>query len=295
VAAKIIDLHVHGIEGSDTREADPSTILGIAEVQGRIGVSEIVLSVYSGAIEVMRGQMAAVEGAMKEQSAASVAGCGASGTAEAAVILGIHLEGPFLNAAQCGALDPASFLEPQERAFRRLVEGFEGIVRIVTVAPEKKGAVELIRMMAAAGIAVNMGHSNATYTEAEAGFRAGARGITHLFNGMRPFHHREPGIAGFALVNSEIYVEVIGDLVHSSPHALELVFRMKAPDRIILVSDSVRETKVSQNREPRDEEGRLLGGSLSLPSAMTRLIKAGFDAETVTRAATENPERYLRA
>jgi N-acetylglucosamine-6-phosphate deacetylase len=238
--------------------------------------------------------MTAVESAMKEQSAPSGAGR-AKGTGGAAAILGVHLEGPFLNTAQCGALDPASFLEPEERAFRRLVEGFEGIVRIVTVAPEMKGASELIRMMTAAGIAVNMGHSNATYAEAEAGFRAGARGITHLFNGMRPFHHREPGIMGFALNNREIYVEVIGDLVHSNIHALELVFRMKTPDRVILVSDSVRETGVSQGAEPRDGEGRLLGGSFSLSSVLRMLIQAGFDAESVTRAATENPKRYLRS
>ncbi len=291
MAARIIDLHMHGIDGFDTRDADPSLNLKIAEVLGQIGVSEILLSIYSGDIEVMRGQMAAVEHAIKRQSAPSVAG----GTASPAAILGVHLEGPFLNVTQCGALDPASFLEPQKRTFRRLVEGFEGIVRTATVAPELAGALELIRTMTEAGIAVNMGHSDATYTEAEEGFRAGARGITHLFNGMRPFHHREPGIAGFALLNSEIYVEVIGDLVHSDPHALELVFRTKRPDRIILVSDSVRETKALQGEAPRDKEGKLLGGSLSLPSAMGRLIQAGFDVETVTRAATKNPEKYLRS
>ena len=291
--ARIVDLHMHGIEGCDTRAADPSTILRIAEVEGRVGVSEILLSIYSGSIEVMRSQMAGVERAMRQQPAPSVAGR-ATGTGGAAAILGVHLEGPFLNAARCGALDPASFLEPEEMAFRRLVEGFEGIVRVVTVAPEMKGAPELIRMMTATGIAVNMGHSNATYAEAEAGFRAGARGITHLFNGMRPFHHREPGIIGFALNNREIYAEVIGDLVHSDIHALELVFRMKTPDRVILVSDSVRETRISQGAVPRDGQGRLLGGSFCLSSALGMLIQAGFDPGSVTRAATENPKRYLR-
>ena len=290
MATRIIDLHMHGIGGSDTRDADPSVNLKMAEVLGQAGVSEILLSIYSGDIEVMRDQMAAVERAMRVQSAASAAGR----VPGPAAILGVHLEGPFLNAARCGALDPASFLEPQERTFRRLLEGFEDIVRTATVAPELVGAPELIRTMTKAGIAVNMGHSDSTYAEAEAGFRAGARGVTHLFNGMRPFHHREPGIVGFALVNSEVYVEVIGDLVHSDPHALELVFGMKRPDRIILVSDSVRETEVLQGEVPRDKEGRLLGGSLSLPSAMTRLVHAGFDAEAVARAASENPREYLR-
>ena len=227
MSAQIIDLHMHGIGGSDTKDADPSAIQKIAEEEARIGVSGILLSIFSGDIQTMRNQVAAVGAAMREQSAASADKGAGQRAAAKATILGVHLEGPFLNPNRCGALDPASFLEPDEKAFQRLMEGFEGIVRTATMAPELKGAPDLIRIMTKAGIAVNMGHSDATSSEAEAGFQAGARGITHLFNGMRPFHHREPGIAGFALLNEEIYVEVIGDLVHLSPAALELIFRTK--------------------------------------------------------------------
>lgn len=290
---RIVDLHTHGIDGADTRDARVPALLEIAQKQRLAGVSQILLSIYSAPIETMRDQIAAVARAMKEQSRNRPSGEGASTCAGQAEILGVHLEGPFLNRTRCGALDPGSFEEPEERLFRKLTEGFENIVRIVTIAPELKGACELIRAMARSGIAVNMGHSDATYTEAESGFRAGARGITHLFNGMRPFHHREPGIVGFSLVNREAYVEVIGDLVHVSPHALELLFMTKRRDRIILVSDSVRETKISQTEPPRGESGLLLGGSLSLPATVARLIDAGFDAEAVTRAATENPKEYL--
>jgi N-acetylglucosamine-6-phosphate deacetylase len=287
----IVDLHTHGIEGLDTRDAQPSLILEIAEKHGEAGVSGILLSLCPGPVASMRAQMSAIERAMTEQSLRQEGSWPQGG--RPARILGVHLEGPFLNPARCGALDPGYFLMPDEKTFRHLAEGFEKIVRTVTIAPELPGAEALIRLMADAGIVVNMGHSDATYAEAEAAFRAGAHGITHLFNAMRPFHHREPGIAGFGLVNREVYVEVIGDLLHVSRQALELVFSTKDPGRIILVSDSVRETGLTGNREPRKEDGRLLGGALPLTGAVERLLEAGFDPATVTRAATETPREYI--
>ena len=143
------------------------------------------------------------------------------------------------------------------------------------------------------GILVNMGHSNATFREAEAGFRSGARGITHLFNAMRPFHHREPGLAGFGLHNDEVYVELIGDLIHINKEALQLVCRMKSLDRIILVSDSVKQTSTAGGRIPLSADGRLLGGAEALTKAASHLIEEGFDREMVVRSASTNPARFL--
>ncbi len=293
--APIIDLHTHGIGGFDTRKADPLAMLKIAEGHGQANVSGILLSIYPGPIEAMRNQIAAVKEAMDRQGSAPVAANTGTQSGTPAAILGVHLEGPFLNPARSGALDPASFLDAQERTFRRLVDGFDRIVRTITVAPELAGAERLIRTIAKTGIAVNMGHSDATYVEAEAGFRAGARGITHLFNGMAPFHHREAGIVGFGLINGDIYVEMIGDLMHTSAEALEIVLRLKAPGRILFVSDSVGETGLSPGSEPRAADGRLLGGAMSLPSAAKTLIGRGFDEETIMRAITTNPLTYLNA
>jgi len=279
--AGVIDLHAHGIEGIDTRSPDPDAMLRIGETLGRAGVSALLLSLYPAAFRVMREQMAAVKRAMERQAPGSTAR-----------ILGVHLEGPFLNPAMCGALDPASFTEAREPLWQELVEGFEEIVRVVTVAPEIKGALGLIRAITKAGMRVNMGHSDATFAEAEAGFRAGARGIAHLFNAMRGFHHREPGIAGFGLLHREIYVELIADLVHLSPETLELVFRIKDPGRILLVSDAVRETRLLPGGAP-SREGRLLGGAMTLPAAAQQLIERGFAKERVMEAVTTNPRAYL--
>ncbi len=278
----IIDLHTHGLAGLDTQDTDPAAMLAVAQAHGLAGVAAVVLSLHSAPVDVMRARLTAVEAAM-----------GRPPLPRAARILGVHLEGPFLNPAACGALDPASFIAPSEQAWRRLVEGHEGTVRIVTVAPELPGAQALIRRIAKDGIRVSMGHSLATYAEAESGFRAGASGITHIFNAMRPFHHREPGIAGFALLNGEVFVEFIGDLVHVHPKALELLFRMKAPGRLMLVSDSVRLTVPGGEGAAPVKAGRLLGGSMTVADAAARLIAAGFGAQAVMQAATENPAAYL--
>ncbi len=278
----IIDLHTHGIGGLDTRSTDPETMLRIAARHGEAGVSAILLSLYPAPIAVMRARMNAVKEAMERQRS----------NPSRAVILGVHLEGPFLNPRMHGALDPAAFLVPHEKPARELTEGFEGMVRTMTVAPEMPGALAVIGMLVEQGIIVNMGHSDATYAEAEAGFRAGARGITHLFNAMRGFHHREPGIVGFGLLNRDIYVEIVGDLKHLAPHTTELVFRLKDPGRIILVSDSVAATGLD-GQGPKSGDGRLTGGSMDLRTAAETLVAKGFEQGIVERSVTANPRQFL--
>lgn len=283
---KTIDIHTHGIGGYDTRSADVTHILRIAEIQGSCGVSEIVLTVYPAVIRVMRENMEMIKKAMEIQDAAIISG--------RAKILGVHLEGPFLNPARCGSLNAMTFIEPSEKPFRELIEGFEHMVKIITVAPELEGAPGLIKKISARGITVSMGHSDATYEEAEKGFHAGAKGITHLFNAMQGFHHREPGISGFGLLEQDIYVEIIADPYHLHQATLELIFRTKHPRRIIIVSDTVRESKTSlEEKAVADSSGKLLGGGMTVPESARRLIAMGYNEGMITGCITENPHRYL--
>jgi N-acetylglucosamine-6-phosphate deacetylase len=321
---KVIDVHTHGIGGVDTRSASVDALLRIAEIHGASGVSEIVLSIYPAPIQTMRRQMGLVRKAMEEQGQSrrtvrpttedrrpNSESTGSTGNPSpvtmvaqlavtrrersAARIIGVHLEGPFLNPARCGALDPASFIEPGAQAFHELVEGFDNIIKMITVAPELRGAPALIKKMTKAGIVASMGHSEATYSEAEKGWRAGARGITHLFNAMRGFHHREPGLAGFGLLNRDMYVEVIADPYHLHPATLEMIFTMKNPERILIVSDSVKDTKATgRGRAVADAHGSLRGGSMTVTESSRRLIEMGFDEVIVRNAVAANPERYLR-
>jgi N-acetylglucosamine-6-phosphate deacetylase len=233
---------------------------------------------------------------------------GSKGINQPSRIIGVHLEGPFLNPARCGALSTTAFVEPTEYNFKELIEGFEDIVKIITIAPEIKGAVSLTKKMSDKGIIVSMGHSDATYVEAEAGFHAGAKGITHIFNAMSGFHHREPGLAGFGLLNQDIYIEVIADPYHLHFKTFELIFKTKNPERIIIVSDTVKEAKISSpsslptpfkgegwEREQgiTDIHGRLSGGCMTITESSKRLIQMGYNEDTVTGYITKNPERYL--
>jgi len=278
----IIDIHTHGIGGFDTRTSNPIDIIRMAEIQASLGVSAIVPTIYPDSIEIMRQNMMAVQKAMELQKNAA--------------ILGVHLEGPFLNSVRCGALKSSSFIEPNESNLKKLLEGFEDMVKIITIAPELNGAAKLIRKISDMGIIASMGHSDATYSEAEAAFNAGAKGITHLFNAMRNFHHREPGIAGFGLLNKEVYIEVIADPYHLNIKTMELIFRTKNPEKIILISDSVSGTKITETEREHgvvDDTGRLQGGSMSIMESSRRLTELGFNEGIVKRSITKNPETYL--
>jgi N-acetylglucosamine-6-phosphate deacetylase len=293
---KIIDIHTHGIGGYDTKSNKVEDILKIAALFGAQGVAEIILAIYPSTIKKMREDMMTVKKAMEKQRSQfrNHKSELSPSTHNASRINGIYLEGPFLNPSKCGALDARAFLKPTEYNFRQLIEGFEDIVKIITIAPEINGAIKLIKKISNRGIIVSMGHSDATFSEAEAGFNAGARGITHIFDAMRGFHHREPGIAGFGLINKDIYIEVIADPFHLHPKTLELIFRIKNPEKIIIVSDSVKEAKVKRRiKAVTDTHGKLLGGSMAIVQSSKRLIQMGFDEDLIMRCITVNPERYL--
>lgn len=297
---KIIDIHTHGMNGYDTHAESASDILRLAENYGKAGISEIILSVYPSQINKMRQEMKVIRDAIEIQDKELNY---SSQTSEKhfidkaplpAKILGVHLEGPFLNKSMCGALDKSNFLEPDEYAFEYLIDGFEDIVKIITIAPELDGADSLIKKISNKGIIVSMGHSEATFNEAERGFNSGAKGITHIFNAMRGIHHREPGITGFALINYNIYIEVIADHYHLHPAVLKLIFALKNPERIIIISDSVKETKLTDLNPPlKDTSGKLKGGTMSITQSTDWLIQNGYNKELILNCITKNPYRYL--
>jgi N-acetylglucosamine-6-phosphate deacetylase len=310
-----MDVHLHGIGDYDTRTDSPEDLLSIADMEGREGIGAILLSIYPAPLSVMRRHVAAVRGAMERQlSAITTEQSGGHSTSNqhqiphhfaSARILGAHLEGPFLNPLRCGALDPRVFLAPSWHVYRQLVEGFEDTIRSITIAPELEGAPELIKQIAGSGVVVSMGHSDATFNEAENGFHAGATGVTHVFNAMRPFHHREPGISGFALTNPHVYLEVIGDPHHLHLETMRLIFGVKPSNRVLLISDSVKGTRAgtgpiqdqpggpSEPLPAATDAGRLRGGSMSIAASLARLIAAGMDEGALLQAITDNPYRYL--
>jgi N-acetylglucosamine-6-phosphate deacetylase len=297
----VIDIHTHGIAGYETRGAVPEDIIRIAEIHGTYGVDAVVPTVYSASIDQMRADIAAVKKAIELQA------MGAenreqrahkrykSDSGKPARILGVHLEGPFLNPARAGALDKSSFLPASISSWEKLTEDFDNVIKIVTIAPELDGSKALIKKVTDTGIIVSMGHSDATYIEAEEGFTAGAKGVTHIFNAMRGIHHREPGIAGFGLTNPHIFIEIIADPFHLHRKTIEIIIKIKDPEKIIIVSDSIKATKTcAMNGGFVDSTGKLKGGSMTITESAQCLVNLGFSKHIVEQCISLNPEEYLK-
>jgi N-acetylglucosamine-6-phosphate deacetylase len=218
-------------------------------------------------------------------------------------LLGIHLEGPFLSATRIGAHDPANTRVPDAAWAADIVEA--GPVTYTTIAPELPGAVDLIRRSTAAGIVVALGHSDADAATANAGFDAGARAVTHLFNAQRPWHHRDPGIAGAALVHDDVTVTLILDGHHLAPETVEIIRRC-ARGRIALITDAISaagrpdgsyplgDRRVTVTRgAARLDDGTLAGSVLTMDAAIRNFVDLGATVGEAIGAATTVPARLL--
>jgi N-acetylglucosamine-6-phosphate deacetylase len=218
-------------------------------------------------------------------------------------IIGMHLEGPFLSPLQAGAHDPASMADPDLALAERLIAA--GPVTMMTVAPERPGAVELIEYLLRRGITVSCGHSNATAAQAHAAFDAGATAVTHVFNAQRPFHHRDPGIAGAALSRSGVTVSIIVDGLHLAGETVRLV--MAAPAGVALITDAIAaagqpegtyplgdRTVTVTNGSARLADGTLAGSVLTMDAAVRNLVDIGVPVPAAVAAATATPARVVR-
>jgi N-acetylglucosamine-6-phosphate deacetylase len=218
-------------------------------------------------------------------------------------ILGVHLEGPFLAPSRLGAHPPARRRDPDIDLLARLLAA--GPVRLVTLAPELPGAESLIATLLERGVAVSCGHTDATAAQAHAAFDHGARAVTHLFNAMRPFHHREPGVAGASLVRDDVIVQLIVDGVHLAPDTVRLVWRAAA-GRVALVTDAMAGAALGDGRydlgdvgvEIRDgvargPDGQLAGSVLTMLEAVRNLHTLGVPLPEALDAATAVPARVL--
>jgi N-acetylglucosamine-6-phosphate deacetylase len=219
-------------------------------------------------------------------------------------IVGIHLEGPFLAARRLGTHPPSARRDPDSALVERLLSS--GRVRLVTLAPELPGAEVLIDLLHEHGITVSCGHSDATAEEANAAFDRGVRTVTHLFNAMRPFGHRDPGIAGAALARGDVVVQVILDGIHLAPETAKVVWRAAA-GRVALVTDAVAgagngdgsyllggfEVQI-RDGVSRGPEGVLAGSSLTMIEAVRNLHALGVPLPDAVEAATAVPARVIR-
>jgi N-acetylglucosamine-6-phosphate deacetylase len=293
LAPGFVDLHVHGGGGHDAM-GDRAALDGMARHLLRHGVTGFLPTAVAAPIEELAGFAARVRDWVSDAPA------------DAAEPLGFNLEGPFLAEARRGAHDPAFLRVPADLAFDELVALLDGL-RIITIAPELPGALELIAWLAERGVVTSLGHSDASSTEAQAGYDAGATSTTHLFNAMSGLDHRLPGVAAAALLADQSSVELIADGVHVDAALWPLVMRLKPRDRVILVSDGTSiagtsarqawlgglQVEVSGDRATLAGTTTLAGSVITLDRAVRNLVMAGVPLPTAAAAASANPLALL--
>jgi N-acetylglucosamine-6-phosphate deacetylase len=282
-----IDLHVHGGSGADTMHAGDS-IAAIARLHARHGTTSLLATTMTAPLPDIEAALRALAPAIAER---------ASGAAR---VLGVHLEGPYLHPGRLGAQPPfARALALDEiLALHRLAP-----IRVLTLAPDDEAALAAIPALVAAGLRVQIGHSNASYERACAALRLGASGFTHVFNAMSGFHHRDPGVAGAALAHAE-QAELIPDLLHVHPGAMRVALR--AIPRLYAVTDATaaagmpdgqyalgRQTVRKQGNGVRLADGTLAGSTLTMDQALRNLVDLGLPLAEASLRTSAYAAGYL--
>ncbi len=289
----LTDLHFHGCMGADFSDGDAQGLAEMADYELSRGVTQIC----PAGMTLPRAQLQKIC-----ETAAAYSRTAHSG----ATLVGVNLEGPFLSEAKKGAQNGAWLQKPDLALLEDLIERSDGLVKLVTVAPELDGAMDFIRGCAER-VVVSVGHTAADYETALAAFDAGARQVTHTFNAMPPFGHREPGVVGAAADAPHVMCELICDGVHVHPAAVRMLFRQMGAERMLLISDTMRaaglgdgdytlggqDVHVTGNRAVLSD-GTLAGSVSDLLTCLQTAVSFGIPLEDAVRAAAVNPARVLR-
>ncbi|TCP30198.1 N-acetylglucosamine 6-phosphate deacetylase [Scopulibacillus darangshiensis] len=278
----MIDVHIHGAGGSDTMDASPEALSNIAQTLPKEATTGFLATTITQ-------EPAAIEKAIK--NAGDYIKNQPSGQAE---ILGIHLEGPFLNQEKAGAQPPEYILDGDLDLFEAWQKLSGDNIKLVTVAPEIKNGLKLINYLSVHGVVASIGHSNGGFRDVANAVEAGATHVTHLFNGMSGLHHREPGVVGGALLHDELYAEMIVDGIHICPETVDLAYRQKGPGKTILITDAMR-AKCMKNgtydlggQEVTVTDGKAVLASGSLAGSVLKMDQAMQNMMAFTAAKLED-------
>jgi N-acetylglucosamine-6-phosphate deacetylase len=294
-----VDVHIHGAGGHDVMEADARALDRITSTVARHGTTSMVATTVTAAVEDTCRSLEGIARYIRSHELGE-------NSRLAAEILGVHLEGPFISPAQRGVHPPAAISRPSIEILKQFLTASDNLVKILTLAPELPGAIEVIEFAVAAGLVVGMGHTDADYDQARAAIRAGARHAVHTYNAMRPFLHRDPGILGAILTDPEVTAEIIADGVHVAVAAIQVLIGAKGFDTVLLVSDGIAATAMPDGNYrlgnfevnvrggvARNSEGKLAGSTLTLDRAIRNVVAYGVPLLEAVRMATVLPARRL--
>ncbi|WP_433213608.1 N-acetylglucosamine-6-phosphate deacetylase [Dactylosporangium sp. CS-047395] len=285
-----VDIHVHGGGGATFTTGDAEEARTAAAYHLGHGTTTMLASLVTSPPELM---MSATK---------AFAPLAAEG-----VLAGIHFEGPYLSHARCGAQNPAHLRHPSLDELTALIDAGEGAVRLVTVAPELPGALDAIRLLVERGVVAAIGHTDATYEETLAGVEAGATVGTHVFNGMRPPHHREPGPVFALLGAAGVTCEFVADGIHLHDGTLAFAASVTGPARAALITDAMaaagmpdgtydlggQSVEVADGVARLTRDGAIAGSTLTMDRAFRRAVGAGLSLTAASRMASGTPARAI--
>lgn len=289
----LVDVHFHGCCGEDFSDATPDGLQAMADYELSCGVTYIC----PAGMTLPEEQLMKVCENARHHAETSVSG---------AELVGINLEGPFLSEGKKGAQNGAYLRDPDINELNRLQKAAGGLVKLITIAPERDGALELIHE--AKGITVSVGHTCAEYDTAKAAFDAGARQCTHLYNGMNNLHHRKPAVLGAAFDHPDVKVELICDGIHIHPAVIRMTWHLYGAHRVVLVSDTMRAVGMSDGEYTLGGQGVIVRGNLATLSAapdtiagsatnlmdcMRTAVSFGIPLADAVRAASWNPAEAI--
>ncbi|HEU4541633.1 MAG TPA: N-acetylglucosamine-6-phosphate deacetylase [Jiangellaceae bacterium] len=290
VVPGFVDIHVHGGGRASYVPGDQDQAVTAAALHRQHGTTTTMASLVSGTPDSL---VAAVSELAE--------------LVEDGVLAGIHLEGPFLSVKRCGAHDPALLIEPEPEVVRGLLDAGRGAVKMVTLAAELPYATDAVALLAGEGVIGAIGHTDASYDETRAAIGAGATVATHLFNAMRPVHHREPGPIPALLEDERVTVELICDGVHLHPAIVRMAIGAAGADRVVLVTDAMDAAgagdgnyvlgdlavQVIDGVARLVDGGAIAGSTLTMDRAFRFVVEAGVSVPDAVRMSAGNPARLL--
>ncbi len=292
VVPGFIDVHVHGADGHDTMDATPAAIHGMAAFYAKHGVTGYYPTTMTMPAANIQAALDNVEACPQPTNGAHH--------------LGVHVEGPYLNLAYKGAQPPEYFRPPAAEEYGQWLE--TGVCKLVTIAPEMDGGLEMIQQLTAIGVEFAIGHSAATYDEAVKGFDAGIRQVTHVFNGMVGLHHREPGALAAILTDDRVDAQLIADGIHVHPAMIRLLVRAKGADHVMLITDAIQAVGLSdgdyslggqmvkvKEGVARIASGNLAGSTLTMDQAIRNMLKfTDLPLQKIIGMASAVPARAMK-
>lgn len=291
----MIDLHIHGASGADVMDATLEALETMTNTLPKEGTTSFLATTMTKTKEDIENAISNIAEFIPKQNLGS------------AEILGAHLEGPFLSPKRAGAQHPDNIINPDVELFKKWQSLSGSNIRLVTLAPEEPGGLELTAYLKDTGVVASIGHSDAVYDQVEAAIEAGVSHATHLFNGMRGLHHREPGVAGAVLLHDEVKCEMIVDGIHIAPKMVKFAYKNKGSEGSILVTDAMRakclgagmydlggqEVIVNEERAVL-KDGTLAGSILKLNDAVRNMMKfTDCSLQDITEMTAVNPAKQI--